>query len=163
MLRVGANLAERGEPWSLFRSVLREILAEDATAATQLPGPMRSALAWLLPEFESQLADQERAEPDPRAAARCCWRLRPGCSAGAGAGLVVDDLQWADASSLWLLEAAVPRLVGIGAVLAYRPDELVAGAAASSFVTRARPTATFIELRSASTCRTSPDYQPTLP
>ena len=81
-----------------------------------------------------------------RAAARCCWRRRPGMLAAGGAGLVVDDLQWADASSLWILEAVLPRLVDVGAVLAYRPDELVPGDAASTFVTRARANVTVIEL-----------------
>jgi len=68
--------------------------------------------------------------------------------AAGGAGLVVDDLQWADASSIWIPEAVLPRLVGVGAVLVYRPDELVPGNAASTFVTRARATLTVIEIAS---------------
>jgi hypothetical protein len=79
-------------------------------------------------------------------AARCCWRRRAACSRRGGAGLVVDDLQWADASSIWIPEAVLPRLVGVGAVLVYRPDELVPGNAASTFVTRARADVTVIEL-----------------
>ncbi len=146
VVSIRANLPERDEPWSLLRGVLREILAQDATAATDLPGPIRSAVAWLLPEFES-LSDRKRVEPDPESRRSLLLEAATRMLAAGGVGLVVDDLQWADASSLWILEAVLSRLVHIGAVLAYRPDELVPGFAASSFVTRARATVTVIELR----------------
>jgi len=146
VLNIRASLPERDEPWSLLRGVLREILTQDATAATHLPGPIRSAVAWLLPEFESVL-DRTGVEPDPESRRSLLLEAATRMLAAGGVGLVVDDLQWADASSLWILEAVLPRLVGIGAVLAYRPDELAPGTAASTFVTRAGATATVIELR----------------
>ena len=37
--------------------------------------------------------------------------------------LVVDDLQWADPSSLTFLASALARLPRLAAVLAFRPDE----------------------------------------
>lgn len=94
-------------------------------------------------------------------AARCCWRRRAACSRRGGAGLVVDDLQWADASSIWIPEAVLPRLVGVGAVLVYRPDELVPGNAASTFVTRARANVTVIELHPLDV-NASPNCPPTM-
>ena len=42
---------------------------------------------------------------------------------GDGAVLVVDDLQWADPSSLTFLASALARLPRLAAVLAFRPDE----------------------------------------
>ncbi|HEY5150221.1 MAG TPA: hypothetical protein VIJ23_10440 [Mycobacterium sp.] len=103
-------------------------------------------MAWLLPEVESLVADRAPAEPDPESRRSLLLEAATRLLAAGGAGLAIDDLQWADASSLWLLEAAAPRLVDTGAVLAYRPGELVPGGAAAAYVTRARPTAAFIEL-----------------
>jgi len=95
VLRVRAILAERDEPWSLLRSLLREALAGDATAATRWPGPIRSAVAWLLPEYESLAADQSGAGPDPESRRSLLLEAATRLLAAGGAGLVVDDVQWA--------------------------------------------------------------------
>jgi hypothetical protein len=98
-------------------------------------------------QFEP-LLDRKWVEPDPESRHSLLLEAARRMLAAGGAGLVVDDLQWADASSIWIPEAVLPRLVGVGAVLVYRPDELVPGNAASTFVTRARANVTVIEIAS---------------
>ncbi len=93
-------------------------------------------------QFEP-LLDRKWVEPDPESRRSLLLEAARRMLAAGGAGLVVDDLQWADASSIWILEACPSRLVGVGAVLVYRPDESVPGNA-STFVTRARANVTFI-------------------
>ncbi len=123
-----AVLPERTEAWGLARSVLRAALALDPDAALAVPTPARAALVGLLPE----LADGWRTpEPgvglDPRTRRSLVLegsiRLL-GAAAGGGGLLLVDDLQWADPSSLTLLGTTAERLPALGIVLAYRPEEL---------------------------------------
>ncbi len=46
----------------------------------------------------------------------------------------MDDLQWADATSLGLLEVVARRAPGVGMLFAYRSDEVSAESAAASFL-----------------------------
>ena len=85
-------ILESDEPWSVLRSMLREILAQDATAATHLPGPIKSAVGWLLPEFEPLLY-RKWVEPDPESRRSLLLEAARRMLAAGGAGLVVDDLQ----------------------------------------------------------------------
>ncbi|MGI5131401.1 BTAD domain-containing putative transcriptional regulator [Pseudonocardia sp. CA-107938] len=117
-----AFLPERAEPWGLVRSVLREALALDAAVADVLPARIRAALADLLPE----LGDPGAAlDGETRRALLLAGALRVlEAATGPGALLVVDDLQWADPSSVTVLASALARLPRMAAVLALRPDEL---------------------------------------
>ncbi|MET8150288.1 AAA family ATPase [Actinoplanes sp. NPDC049668] len=118
---VAASWADRDEPWSLARTLLRKLLAADTPALGSLPGRLRAALAELLPELDPPPTgfDPETRNALVLEAARRLLTAHP------DRALVVDDLQWADPSSVQLLgSVAGPRLV-----LAYRPDELPAGAA----------------------------------
>jgi DNA-binding SARP family transcriptional activator len=141
---VRAFLAERDEPWSLARSMVREMLAADATAAAQLPASIRAALAWLVPEAE---LDVPAAAPDPEARRALLVEAAVRMLAAARAPLVIDDLQWADPTSLTLVEAVVARLEVAGAVVAVRPAEVRERDAVTSFLDRVRPNARVIELR----------------
>ncbi len=145
VLLVRAFRAERDEPWSLVRGLLREILETDATAAGALPASSLAALAWVLPDLASASAADVVA-PDPESRRPLLLEATCRLLKGAAAGLVIDDLQWADASSVWLIEAATNRLGGVGAVFAYRPDELWDGSVLADFVARTRPAATTIVL-----------------
>lgn len=120
VLTVRAFLAEQDEPWSLARSVFREILAADADAADRLPESMRAAIAWLLPEAELVLGSPP---PDPESRRALLVEAGARMLTAAARPIVVDDLQWADATSLALLESVLARAGGIGAVLAARPGE----------------------------------------
>ena len=121
VLAARAFLPERAEAWGLARTVLREAL--DA-ALPDLPAHVRAALAVLLPE----LGDPPVAlDAESHRALVLAGGLRLLESAvGEGALLVVDDVQWADPSSLALLGSALARLPLLSAVLAYRPEELSA-------------------------------------
>ncbi|SHK50259.1 DNA-binding transcriptional activator of the SARP family [Pseudonocardia thermophila] len=120
-----AFLPERAEPWSLTQSVLREALALDAAIADSLPHRIRAALAELLPELG------DAGEPvggESRRALLLTGALRLlEAATGSGALLVVDDLQWADPSSVTLLASALARLPRLAAVVAMRPEELPPG------------------------------------
>ena len=115
--RAAAHWAERDEPWSLARSLLRTILADGDPALAALPDRLRSALAHLLPEL-----DEPSRDFDPRtrnaliieSARRLITRERT---------VIVDDLQWVDPTSLRLVLAVTGRPEGPGLIVAYRPDK----------------------------------------
>jgi DNA-binding SARP family transcriptional activator len=122
-----AFLPERAEAWGLARSLMREALTVDAEVAEQLPPRVRGALSGLLPE----LGDDHglALDGESRRALLLAGGLRViEAATGSGGLLVADDLQWADASSLALLASVLARLPRLAAVLAFRPDELPAGA-----------------------------------
>jgi tetratricopeptide (TPR) repeat protein len=79
----------------------------------------------VLPELTSP--DDRPAPVDResrRALATEAGRLLLDAVAGSGALLLVDDLQWADGTSLHLLEISIARVQGIRAVFAHRPGEV---------------------------------------
>ncbi|NMO53891.1 AAA family ATPase [Actinoplanes sp. TBRC 11911] len=117
-LVVAAHWADRDEPWSLGRTLLRAVLA-DADQVT-LPERLRAAVAQLLPEFDqpSNSFDPETRNALVLEAAR---RL---LASGPKRVVIVDDLQWADASSVRLLRGVACRVDGPRVILAYRPDEV---------------------------------------
>nr|WP_239029470.1 BTAD domain-containing putative transcriptional regulator [Pseudonocardia acidicola] len=128
-----AFLPERAEAWGLARTLLREALAIDAGVAVALPARVRDALSGLLPEL-TETGSAGALDGESRRALLLAGGLRvleaaAGDNPG-GALLIADDLQWADPSSLALLGSALARLPDLAAVLAYRPDELGAGALA---------------------------------
>jgi DNA-binding SARP family transcriptional activator/tetratricopeptide (TPR) repeat protein len=141
---VRAFLAEQDEAWSLARSLLREALAADATAAASLPAAIRAALAWLLPELDESAAGPA---PDPESRRALLVEAAVRMLTATGSAIVVDDVQWADATSLALLEAVLDRLVATGAVLAARPDEARDRDAVAGFLARLRPRSQVVELR----------------
>ena len=55
---------------------------------------------------------------------------------------MVDDLQWADPTSLRLLAALIERVPGVGIVLAYRPDEIEPAGAVAGFLDHLEPVPT---------------------
>lgn len=136
-LTVRAFPAENDEPWSLARSLLREVLALDVSAVEALPDRAAGALAGLLPELED-LGAAGRLQTDAATARALVLEgaialLRGVCDRGAV--LLVDDLQWADATSLTWLGMAIARLHGVRPVLAYRPEEVRDGSPLERFLT----------------------------
>jgi len=120
-----AFLPERDDAWALARSLLREALALDCEAARALPDRPAQALAELVPELEDLRPLQDTSlDPESRRAlalkgsALLMWAL-----GARDALVVVDDLQWADGSSLDLLGLIIRR-APIRVVLAYRPEEV---------------------------------------
>ena len=125
VLTCRAFLAERGEAWGLARSVLREALALDAHLADRLAPRVRAALAVLLPEIDA--IDVPLDGEARRALVLAGGVELLGAAVRDGAVLVVDDLQWADPSSLTFLAAALARLPRLAALLAFRPDDPALG------------------------------------
>jgi DNA-binding SARP family transcriptional activator len=140
---VRAFLAEQDEPWSLTRSLFREALAADEAAAKQLPAPFGAALRWLLPEVDLPMPDSP-PEPETRRALLGEAALR--LLAAGGATIVIDDLQWADETSLALLDAVLARLDTVGAVLAARPGDAADRVPVARLLNRLRSSARTIEL-----------------
>jgi DNA-binding SARP family transcriptional activator len=129
---VAASWAERDEPWSLVRAVLRALLAADPGGLDTLPARLGSALSHLLPELEQPAM---AFDPDTRWAliAEASRRL---ITADTSRPLIIDDLQWADPSSIRLLGALAGREGGPVLVLAYRSDELPLGVATAELLRR---------------------------
>jgi DNA-binding SARP family transcriptional activator len=118
---VAAHWADRDEPWSLGRALFRALLADDRSGLAALPARLRDALAYLLPELDQPATgfDPETRNALLVEAARRLLATTP------DRVVIVDDLQWADPSSVRLL-GAVARDGGPRLILAYRPDELTA-------------------------------------
>lgn len=122
-----AFLAERHEPWALVRHLVETVVEQAPNAADALAPVDRSALAELLPE-ETAVTGPDRValESETRHAMRreaCIHLLR----AVPGSVLVVDDLQWADATSVEVLTHLADRHVHDAVLLAIRPDEVAPG------------------------------------
>lgn len=124
VVSVRAFLAERDEPWSLARDLLRDCLAADVSVVRRLPDRTVVALADVVPEVaEVREVPGVVIDPESRRVLAVEGALRL-VQASLGHGLLlVDDLQWADASSLALLTRICGRLPYLTVVLAYRPEE----------------------------------------
>jgi DNA-binding SARP family transcriptional activator len=132
LVRARAYPPERSEPWTLLRSLLREVVAQDIGYVDTLPAPMASALGWLLPELEGH----EGAGADPESRRILVHEAALRLLEAAGVVVAVDDLQWCDPSSLSVLEAATARIAGLGTVLTFRPEDVADGGEVSAFLAR---------------------------
>ncbi|MQA13783.1 MAG: AAA family ATPase [Pseudonocardiaceae bacterium] len=122
VLTARAVLAERDAPWGLVRTLLRAVLRAGVDPATALPPRLAAAVWGLLPELDSPPAT---LDPQTRRALALEATVR--LVAATGSPLVlIDDLQWADASSLDALAVTAARGEEVTLVLAYRPEEVTA-------------------------------------
>jgi DNA-binding SARP family transcriptional activator/tetratricopeptide (TPR) repeat protein len=105
-----AVLPERDAPWSLARALLT------GADLDGLPQRARVALTALVDDDEPEGVDPQS------------WRalvLQGAAPLLAGHVVVVDDLQWADASSLDLLRLVIDRGSARAVLFAYRPEEVL--------------------------------------
>ena len=117
---------EKAEAWGLARTVLREALALDPSAEEAAPARAREALGSILPEIAP--VSSAPLDGESRRSLVLAGGLRIlEAATGDGAVLVVDDLQWADPSSVLLLLSALARVRRLGAVVLFRTDELPDG------------------------------------
>jgi DNA-binding SARP family transcriptional activator/tetratricopeptide (TPR) repeat protein len=126
VLAARAFHAEAAEPWSLGRTLLREVLAVDTSAASAVPARALRALADVVPELE-ELDSPVPASMDAesrRALAMEAAVLLVHAIASSGAVMLVDDLQWADATSVSMLALIAGRVPQVGMVVAYRPEDV---------------------------------------
>ena len=140
VLSVRGFLPERDEPWALARSLLGEALSLDLAAARALPDRAASALVDLLPELEDLRPIQSwPVDHESRRALALEGGVRLVATvASRGVLILVDDLQWADATSLALLGLVERRVPEAGLVLAYRPEEVHPESPAGAFLRELR-------------------------
>ncbi|MEX2553656.1 MAG: BTAD domain-containing putative transcriptional regulator, partial [Actinomycetota bacterium] len=122
-----AFLAEREEPWALARSLIREMLSIYPDAAASLSDRTAEALAGVVPEL-ADLTPSADASTDPESRRALALEGAFGLVRTAvadGLPVLIDDLQWADPTSLLLLSQLRRRVPGIKMVLAYRPEEVL--------------------------------------
>lgn len=117
-----AVLPERDRPWSLAQAVLRAAVAAGFSPRKVLPVRSVVALAELLPEL-AESTDEVTVDAGTARALVLEGTVR--LLRGAGRVLLlVDDLQWADASSLELLALLAARAENVSMVLAFRAGEM---------------------------------------
>jgi DNA-binding SARP family transcriptional activator len=133
VLSVRAYWPERSEPWSLARGLIGEVVAADVTSPDVLAPSLQAALASIVPEIEPPAA----VSVDPLSRRALIFEAAVRLVSVMPATLVmVDDLQWADPSSLLLLAALAERVPGLGLALAYRPGEVEPGGEVARFLAR---------------------------
>jgi len=131
-ITVQAFWADRDEAWALGRALLGEVAAADFTAVDALPDQLRTALATVLPDLAP-----DAVALDP--VSRLALVLEGGVRLAAALDrplLMVDDLQWADPTSLRLLAALHARVPGLRLLLAYRSDEVPPDSSVAEFLRR---------------------------
>jgi len=120
-----AFLPARDDPFALAAALLRDLLALDLERGTRLPAPAVAALLPLVPDLAQPVSHVPTvADAEARRALvfEGTLRLLEG-AAEDGVALLVDDLQWADSSSLAVLTRAAHRVEGLSMALAFRPGE----------------------------------------
>lgn len=122
---VTSRPGDQGVPFALVARLLRPLLAR---AEPALSPTARRALAHVLPE----LADAPGAPPPTSAVALhdAVQDVLQAAAAAGVAGLLIDDLQYADAASMEVLQAATGHTVPLSWHLAYRAGELAPPAGA---------------------------------
>jgi DNA-binding SARP family transcriptional activator len=132
---------ERDAPWSLARTLLQAAVDGGVDVCRLLPPRTVGCLVDLLPTLHGP-----RAEVEPQT-----WRalvLQGAVRVLQGRGLLVlDDLQWADSTSLELLALLAQRGDEPAMVLAFRSEEVVDGSPLSQFLAELRATGRPVELR----------------
>lgn len=114
-----AVLPERNAPWSLIKILLRAVVQAGADPVALLPPRSVAALADLLPEISAPAAGPVDAQTWRALALEGSVRL---LAASEPALVIVDDLQWADETSLTALATLAVR-ADIRMIMAYRPEE----------------------------------------
>ena len=131
-----ASSPEREVAWTLARSLVREALSLDMAAALTLPDRLAHALADIVPDLE-ELRPIHSASVDAESRRALAFEAGVrvvGAAASLGAAVVVDDLQWADATSLTFLGLLRRRIPTLALVLAYRPEEVSSEGPTGSFL-----------------------------
>jgi class 3 adenylate cyclase/DNA-binding SARP family transcriptional activator len=137
VLAARAFQAEWEEPWSLARSVLREALALDLDVAGGLPERVAQALADVLPELEDVLpisAASIDSESRRALALEGAVRLIGMVAAKGVLLLLLDDVQWADPTSVLVVGLVARRVPSAALVLGYRPAEVAPDSPLAAFV-----------------------------
>ncbi|QDZ14539.1 ATP-binding protein [Humibacter ginsenosidimutans] len=122
------DIGTESAPYAPFTAIVRELAEEIGTdALLELAGPARAVLSVVLPELAS-----ESAVP-PRTGTERLYELIAVLFENAARErrlvLVIEDIHWADRSTIELLRFLVGMLAGSGIliVVTYRSDEILRG------------------------------------
>jgi DNA-binding SARP family transcriptional activator len=147
---VGAHAfrSESQEAWGVARTLLREAVALDPDAVRRIPDAAAGALTDLVPEI-AELRPLRDVEIDPES--RRALLFEGGArvllaALGEHGVIVIDDLQWADVSSLELVARVMRRGARIDLILACRTAE-VAGEPPAGFLATLGDATTIHEAR----------------
>ncbi|MEA2567291.1 MAG: hypothetical protein QOD49_2468 [Actinomycetota bacterium] len=127
---------QQEEPWGLARDLITEVLSLDASVVEAVSPRAAQALADVVP-LVADLREVGSGAVDPESrrslAREGAIRIFEAIAAKAPL-VVVDDVQWADATSLALLEVVARRVPRIGLVIASRSGEASVGGSAATFL-----------------------------
>jgi class 3 adenylate cyclase len=131
-----AFLPERDEAWALARSLLRDACSLDPEALAAVPARAVAALVEIVPELaDAPPGDAGPLDPESRRALALEAAVRLLSTVQArGALVVVDDIQWADPTSLRLVNLLIRRAPELKLVLAFRPEDVVPDSALDVFL-----------------------------
>lgn len=130
VLLARALLPEREEPWSLARTLVQTPPITSVDLSGFLGSTTLAALADVLPDLG---AAGPPVDPRSRRALVQQGVLRV-VETTAPSLVVVDDLQWADSSSLDLLALLAGRSSDVRMVFAYRPEEVTEDSPVARFL-----------------------------
>ena len=127
---------EQDHPWSLARSLLREALLLDVRVADALSDIEAAAILGIVPELvEVRDVREVPADLETRRALSIQGAAKVLASVATSAvAIFADDIQWADATSLALLDMLTDRAPGMGIVVAYRPEDVDAAGRVEPFL-----------------------------
>jgi DNA-binding SARP family transcriptional activator len=136
IISAGAFLAEREEPWALGRVLLHRTLAVMPDAAMEIPDRAAGALADIIPELaQIRPVSAPPADFETSRALALQGAVRIiSAAASVGSILMVDDLQWADPTSLTLLGLVARRVPGLNLLVACRTEEVDPRGRAAGFL-----------------------------
>lgn len=123
------SAAETGVPLGPFMDALRFRLAHgEGTAAVRILGPLLDQLAPLFPELESAATSASEANPSGEGVFERIFEVIERLSALDPLLFIIEDLHWADSTSLELIHYLSGRIRRTRALLliTYRSDEVLA-------------------------------------
>jgi DNA-binding CsgD family transcriptional regulator len=116
VLAARASELDRDFPFGVVRQLFEPLVADEARRARLLHGAAERAAALLI--GDSRPAARAAADADPSwAHFHALYWLVANLAEQAPAALLIDDLHWADTSSLRFLQFLVPRLEELAVVL----------------------------------------------
>lgn len=133
VLSVRALRLERNDPWALLRRLLQQALEVEPAMVNTLPDAARHALAHVLPVQVPVAPGSGSLDGESRRA----LVLEAGSSlvaaAARGGAVVVDDVHWANSTTLTLL-ASLVRTREVALVVAHTPDSVGGDQALAEFL-----------------------------
>jgi DNA-binding SARP family transcriptional activator len=127
---VRAFLPNQADALAVARQLFQAMLARDPTRRSAVTGPAADAVATVLLQTDHQ--DRPQFDPETFLALLTDAAVKLVHAAGCPT-VVIDDLQWADRTSLRLMESVLAQVDEVPCVVAVRASETAAASASASF------------------------------